>query len=145
MRIRDILATKGPDVVTVPPDATLREAMRHLVAHNIGAVVAVDDAGRIHGILSERDLLRTAADDPRRLETEHVADVMTRELITAAPEAEIRSVMQIMTERRIRHLPVVHREELVGIISIGDVVSALRRTVEEENEQLHAYIHGTTR
>jgi CBS domain-containing protein len=145
MRIRDMLAAKGSAVVTVTPDATLRDAMRHLVRHNIGAVVVIDDARQIHGILSERDLLRIAADDPRRLETGDVAGAMTRALITAAPEAEIRSVMEIMTEHRIRHLPVVEGKALVGIISIGDVVSALRRSVGEENQQLHAYIHGTTR
>ncbi|HSJ06528.1 MAG TPA: CBS domain-containing protein [Longimicrobiales bacterium] len=141
MKIRDILAAKGSSVVTVPPSASVLQAMAELVKHNIGAVVVVDDA--IRGILSERDLLRVAAADVRRLETAIVRDVMTRNIITASPEAEISAVMDLMTSRRFRHLPVVDgADRLVGIITIGDVVNALRQSVEAENRHLHAYIHG---
>jgi CBS domain-containing protein len=141
MKIRDILAAKGSSVVTVPPSASVLEAMAELVKHNIGAVVVVDDA--IRGILSERDLLRVAAADVRRLETAIVRDVMTRNIVTASPEADITAVMDLMTSRRFRHLPVVDgADRLVGIITIGDVVNALRQSVEAENRQLHAYIHG---
>lgn len=143
MKIRDVLAAKGTAVVTVSPSTSVVDAMAELVRHDIGAVVVVD--GAIRGILSERDLLRAAADDVTRLGTAKVQDLMTRDVITAAPDAEIHAVMDTMTARRFRHLPVVdHSGALCGIITIGDVVNALRRTVEAENRQLHAYIHGVT-
>jgi CBS domain-containing protein len=141
MKIREILAAKGSTVVTIPPSASVLEAMAELVRNNIGAVVVVDDA--IRGILSERDLLRVAHANVRRLETSLVRDVMTRAVITASPEADINSVMDLMTARRFRHLPVVEPDgTLCGIITIGDVVNALRQSVEAENRHLHAYIHG---
>ena len=141
MTIRDILRAKGGDVVTVAPETPVQEAMRVLARHNIGAVVVFD--GRIRGILSERDLLRAGADDVARLSAARVADLMTTEVVTAPATAELREVMDTMTERRIRHLPVVEAGELRGIISIGDVVNALRQSVEDENHYLHAYIAGT--
>jgi CBS domain-containing protein len=143
MKIRDVLAAKGTAVVTVSPSTSVVDAMAELVRHDIGAVVVVD--GAIRGILSERDLLRAAADDVTRLASARVQDLMTRDVITAAPDAEIHAVMDIMTARRFRHLPVIdHSGALCGIITIGDVVNALRQTVEAENRQLHAYIHGVT-
>jgi CBS domain-containing protein len=142
MKIRDIIARKGPAVVTVPPSTSVQQAMTELVRHNIGAVIVYD--GAIRGILSERDLLRAAAQDVRRLETARVDELMTRDVITASPEAEIRQVMQLMSERRFRHLPIVENGQLAGIISIGDVVNAMRETAENENRFLHAYIHGVS-
>jgi CBS domain-containing protein len=142
MRIRDMLATKGPAVVTVAPWQTVRDAMNLLVQHRIGAVVVYDNC--IRGILSERDILRAAAADPRQLETTSVKDLMTKAVITLQPDAPIRSAMDVMTERRIRHLPIVEDGMLCGIISIGDVVHALRQSVEEENRHLYAYIYGVS-
>jgi CBS domain-containing protein len=145
MKIRDVLTARARShVVTVGPDASVREAMAELVSHDIGAVVVVDD-DVIAGILSERDLLRAAAEDPQRLATAHVRDLMTRTVITASPDADIAAVMDIMTEQRFRHLPVIENGRLCGMVSIGDVVNALRRTAEDENRHLHAYIHGVTR
>lgn len=141
MTIRDILGRKGSSVITVPPGASVQEAMAELVRHDIGAVVVYD--GTIRGILSERDLLRAAAEDVSRLETSRVDDLMTRSVVTASPDAELGAVMKLMSERRFRHLPVVDAGRLAGMISIGDVVNALRRSAEEENRFLHAYIQGT--
>lgn len=141
MLLREILRSKGSDVVTIRPEATAHEAMRELVRHNIGALVVFD--GTLRGIVSERDLLRAGAEDPQGLARARVNDLMTRDVVTARPDAELREVMDTMTERRIRHLPVVEGGELRGIISIGDVVNALRRTTEAENQHLHAYIAGT--
>lgn len=140
MQIRDILREKGPAVVTIAPELPLQAAVQLLVQNNIGAVVVFD--GDIRGIISERDLLRRAADDVEQIASAQVRDAMTPEVITASPDADIREVMDTMTERRIRHLPVVDNGALVGIISIGDVVNALRHTVETENRFLHAYIEG---
>lgn len=141
MKIRDVLAAKGTIVVTVSPTTSVVDAMAELVRHDIGAVVVVDST--IRGILSERDLLRAAASDVAQLGIASVQDLMTRDVITASPDAEITAVMDIMTARRFRHLPVIdHDGVLCGIITIGDVVNALRRNAEAENRQLHAYIHG---
>lgn len=140
MKIRDVLRTKGPGVITVAPEVPIQEALRTLVRHNIGALVVSD--GSIRGIVTERDLLRAAADDMPRLATARVRDLMTVDVITATPDADIREVMDTMTERRIRHLPILDGDGLCGIISIGDVVNALRRSVETENRYLHAYIAG---
>lgn len=141
MKIRDLLRAKGSLVVTIAPDIPIQEAMRVLVQNRIGALVVVD--GRLRGIITERDLLRWGAEDIQRLTNSRVRDLMTAELITASPEAEIEEVMDIMVEKRIRHLPIVDQGALCGIISIGDVVNALRQSVESENRYLHAYIQGT--
>ena len=141
MKIADILRTKGSAVVTIAPDRTVQDALQMLVDHNIGALVVLD--GRIQGIVSERDLLRIAAADVRHLDSARVRDVMTTEVIVTAPDADIQQVMDVMTERRIRHLPVLSGGAVCGIVSIGDVVNALRQHVETENRHLHAYIAGT--
>ena len=141
MKIRDVLRTKGPAVITIAPDVPIQDAMRVLVRNRIGALVVHD--GRLRGIISERDLLRWGAEDIHRLMTSRVRDLMTVEVITASPEAEIEEVMDTMVDRRIRHLPIMEHGALAGIISIGDVVNALRQKVEVENRYLHAYIQGT--
>jgi CBS domain-containing protein len=141
MRVREILRTKGSDVVTVSPAVTVLEAMRLLVRHNIGAVVVFD--GAVCGILTERDILRLGAEDPQRLVASRVEELMTRDVVTGSLDAELHEVMEIMTERRIRHLPISGAQGLEGMISIGDVVNALRRSSEAENRHLHAYIAGT--
>ena len=141
MKIRDLLRTKGPAVITIAPDVAVQEAMRVLVKHRIGALVVFD--GKLRGIITERDLLRWGSEDVHRLAISRVRDLMTVEVITAAPEAEIAEVMDIMVEKRIRHLPIMENGVLSGIISIGDVVNGLRQSVEVENRYLHAYIQGT--
>ena len=141
MKIRDVLRTKGPAVITVAPDVPTQEAMRVLVKNRIGALVVHD--GKLRGIITERDLLRWGAEDIHRLLNSRVRDLMTVEVITASPDAEIEDVMDTMVERRIRHLPIMENGALAGIISIGDVVNALRQSVEVENRYLHAYIEGT--
>ena len=140
MKIRDVLRTKGPAVITIAPDVPVQEAMSVLVRNRIGALVVHD--GKLRGIITERDLLRWGGEDIHRLITSRVRDLMTVEVITASPEAEIEEVMDTMVDRRIRHLPIMENGALCGIISIGDVVNALRSTVETENRFLHAYIHG---
>jgi CBS domain-containing protein len=142
MSVREILRGKAPEVVTVAPDASVHEAMRVLVRHNIGALVVVSE-GAIRGILTERDLLRAGAEDPARLSHTRVEELMTREVITAEESVELREVMDTMTERRIRHLPITRGGTLHAMISIGDVVNALRRSTEAENQFLHSYIAGT--
>ena len=141
MKIRTLLEEKGYEVVTVPPSLSVLDAMGLLVSHNIGSVVVEEDSV-VQGILTERDILRLAAEDPTVLAQLRVEDAMTREVVVALPEDSVDYVMEIMTRNRIRHLPVVEDGWMLGILSIGDVVNALRKRVEAENRYLRDYIQG---
>ncbi len=141
MKIRDILRHKGANVVTASTSETVLEAARALVDHNIGGVVVVEGGGVI-GILTERDILRLAARSPDELQTLEVGQVMTRDVIQLAPDDDLAHVMEVMTENRIRHLPVVEDGGLAGIVTIGDVVNAFRSIAEDENAQLRQYIQA---
>lgn len=144
MRIRDILRSKGSDVVTVDPGRTVLEAMRTLVDHNIGSVVVVEEDD-VRGILTERDVLRLGADDPATLGSVPVREAMTEDLVIGELDDRIDYVMEIMTNNRVRHLPILERGELRGIVSIGDVVKASKQNAEAENKYLRDYIKGETR
>jgi len=139
MNIGHVLAQKGGQVYTVRPEHTVREALAQLAARNVGALVVVDEAGRPIGIISERDIVRAAVRD-EQLFGRAVGQLMTRNLIVAAPEDDLRAVAHTMTERRIRHLPVVVGARLVGIVSIGDVVKAQRDQYEGEIDILEARV-----
>ena len=141
MKIGDILRHKGANVVTASTGETVLGAVRTLVDHNIGGVVVVE-GGEVIGILTERDVLRLAAKSPDELRTLEVGQVMTRDVIQLAPDDDLTHVMEVMTENRIRHLPVVEDGRLAGIVTIGDVVSAFRRIAEDENAQLRNYIQA---
>ena len=123
MTIASILARKGGKVVTCRPEHTIRQALTLLAEHNIGALVVVDAAAGPAGILSERDIVREASRD-ERLFGRSVAEIMTRDVVVGVPDDDLRAVRHTMTERRIRHVPVVVDGRLVGIVSIGDVVKA---------------------
>lgn len=143
MNVRSILEEKGsPDVVTIDPDRTIQEAIGRLVEHNIGSLVVVDENGELAGIITERDILRVCADGGDRLATTRVADIMTRDLIVGDADDSIDYVMGVMTQNRIRHLPVVGRRGLKGMVSIGDVVKIQLHETEYENRHLKEYIQG---
>ena len=144
MRIREVLDQKGSEVVTVEPDRTVHEAMKVLVEHNIGAVVVTRD-GTIVGILTERDVLRLGAASPESLATTRVSDAMTTDLVVGVAEDLVDYAAGIMTANRIRHLPVLEGEGLPGVVSIGDVVNAMKQEKEVENRYLRDYIQGTVR
>lgn len=139
MNIATLLATKGPQVVTIRRGASVREALAELARHNIGALVIVDEAGLPVGILSERDVVRTAArhEDFYGLTVE---SIMSSDVVAGAPGDELKAVGHTMTERRIRHLPVVDHGKLVGIISIGDIVKAQRDQYEGEVDTLQTQL-----
>ena len=141
MKIEEILRTKGHDVVTISESKTVLEAAQLLVDHGIGGLV-VTDGERPAGILTERDILRLTARSPGELGSIPIGTVMTRDLITATPEDRLTEVMGVMTERKIRHLPVMVGERLAGIITIGDLLNACRTVAEAENSQLREYIQG---
>ena len=142
MRIRDILRAKGATVVTVSPDATVRELLAALAEHNVGALVVSEDGERVAGIVSERDVVRRLHEHGGALLDSTVSSIMTVEVRTCAPDEKIDDLRRIMTDHRIRHLPVVVDERLVGIVSIGDIVKSAISELETEREHLVDYIQS---
>ena len=143
MLIGQILAGKGREVVSTRPDATIAEVAGLLKARRIGAVVVADEDGELCGIISERDLARGLADHGAEILEMKVGQLMTREVVTCAPEDHIDHLMRSMTTGRFRHLPVLRDGEMIGIISIGDVVKHRVDELEAETHQLHDYIAGS--
>lgn len=139
MKIQNVLTTKGTQVITIHPEQSIREALHLLVSHNIGALVVIDRTGQIAGIISERDIIRAAAQD-EALFSQPVHAIMTSPVITGSPEDDLESVAHTMTEKRIRHLPVIDQGRLVGIVSIGDVVKAQRDKYRGEVDTLQTQI-----
>lgn len=125
MKVQLILATKRKGIITIAPEETLQAAAALLTQHTIGAVVVVNEAQKVVGILSERDIIRTIAHHQQPL-SQTVGAVMTQNVITGTPEDDIYSVAHLMTEHRFRHLPIVEDEQLIGMISIGDITKAQR-------------------
>ena len=141
MRIGAILARKPiRDVVTIRPDAAVRELLAVLAEHNIGACIVSGDGATVEGIVSERDVVRRLEADPSALE-HPVAGIMTRAVTTCTEDDTVDGVMAVMTEHRIRHVPVVDDTTLVGIISIGDLVKHRIDELTFERDQLDHYLH----
>lgn len=139
MRIADVLRNKGSDVATVAPIATVRELIGALTDRNVGALPVVDD-GRLVGIVSERDVVRRLHEGGADVLDARVADIMTSDVVTCSPGDSAEDLARVMTDRRIRHLPVVVEGTLTGIVSIGDMVKARITALESEREQLQSYI-----
>jgi CBS domain-containing protein len=139
MRIADVLRNKGSAVATVESRATVAELVAALSEHNVGAMVVLGPEG-IAGIVSERDVVRKLHDRGGELLAAPVAEIMTSEVFTCTPRDSVDSLTVSMTERRIRHVPVVDGGELVGIVSIGDVVKSRINQLQEDHDQLTAYI-----
>jgi len=137
-----ILRHKGDTVVTIAPDTTIAEAVSLLRMRSIGALVVSGDGMTPEGMLSERDIVRGLARDGARLLERRVEDIMTRAVVTCGRHDSLADLMALMTERRIRHLPVMHGGRLVGIVSIGDVVKNRLDEIESEAQSLKTYIAG---
>ncbi len=145
---------KGSTVVTIEVDKTVHDAISKLNAHGIGALIVTRETGDIAGIITERDVLRecgercshlTQSSEPRAEAcAAMVRDAMTKDLVIGVPDDDLTYVMGIMSNNRVRHLPVVDDGKLVGIISLGDVVNAHVDETEFENRQLKDYIHGAS-
>ena len=132
MKIADVLKGKGSSVVTTRPDSTVDTVIRRMRLERIGAVIISPDGKSIIGILSERDIVRALAEHGAALLAYKAQDLMTREVVTCSREDTLQSVMVKMTQRRIRHLPVVEQGRLAGIVSIGDAVKSRLEEVELE-------------
>lgn len=141
MRINEVLSAKvSPDVVTVRPGATVRELLTLLAEHNVGALIVSNDGVTVEGIVSERDVVRGLFDDESALNSP-VSSIMTSHVRTCSRKDPVNQLMQVMTEFRIRHVPVVEDDKLVGIISIGDVVKSRMSELQFERDQLDSYVH----
>lgn len=139
MKIRNILATKKGRIITIRPEDPVRRAIALLAEHRIGALIVLDEADRLVGIVSERDVIRAATED-EHLFGRPVRDIMTRQVIVGMPQDDVISVAHTMLERRFRHLPIMEDDQLVGIISIGDVLKTQRDAYQGEIDTLETQI-----
>jgi len=142
MNVERILKNKGNWVATIEPQASLAEAVELLAGAHIGAVIVSDDGAGVDGILSERDIVTALARHGESLLSWPVGEVMTREVFVCGPSDTVGELMAEMTERRIRHFPVVDDGRLVGIVSIGDLVKSRLDEVEFEANSLRSFIAG---
>ena len=140
MTIAKILRNKGTEVIGVGPEEDLGAVARTLVRHRLGAVLVRDEGGNILGIVSERDIVRALAEEEGVLDGQTAADVMTRKLFTVAPDTPIFQALEMMTDRRVRHLPVTEDGKLRGIVSIGDLVKARIEEAVTEAAALREYV-----
>ena len=140
MAVAHILRQKGSAVVTVAPTENVQSIVDTLAKHRIGAVVVVNAQGAIAGIVSERDVVRAMAGDAAGVVNKTAADIMTAKVRTCTPADSEAELMQMMTESRIRHLPVVAHGKLAGMVSIGDVVKLRMESMEAEADQMKTYI-----
>lgn len=142
MRIKDISRIKGREVITVKPHATLAEAIRHLVNNKIGAMPVCDFKGVLLGIISERDILRWVHRGNTDASRTQVKDVMTYKVVTADPEDDVEDVLITMTEKGIRHLPIMAGTRVVGILSLRDVIEEQLYESTTSVKALNEYIAG---
>ena len=143
MKVSVILQKKGSsNVVTIAPDATVGDAISILADHRIGAIVVSGSGNNVDGILSERDYARKVLLRGRSSRETPVREIMTSDVIFATPDQTVEDCMTLMTHKRIRHLPVLSDDRLVGVISIGDLVKAVIADQQETIEQLESYIRG---
>lgn len=141
MRISDVLRAKpSQDVITISPEATVRELIALLAQHNVGALIVSSDGSAVEGIVSERDVVRRLHSD-ESVVNGPVAAIMTTNVKTCEPEQSLDELMQLMTDNRFRHVPVVSDGALTGVVSIGDVVKNRMAELEFERDQLDSYVH----
>jgi CBS domain-containing protein len=142
MKISSLLARKGSSVTTITRDATVKDVVAELGSHGIGALVVSEDGVHIEGIVSERDVVRGLASSGPTLLDEKVSSIMTREVLSCGPEDDVVTLMSIMTERRIRHVPILADDCICGIVSIGDVVKIRIDELEKDQKELVEYINA---
>lgn len=143
MKIKDVLKQKTGTIFTINQEKTIFEGMSTIVPNKIGSLIVTDDQGKIVGIFSERDALRECYNNPDSFRDIKIKDVMTKSIIVAEPEDEVDYVLGVMTQNKFRHTPIVNKNgELVGIVSIGDLVKVQLSEKDFENKYLMQYIQG---
>jgi CBS domain-containing protein len=142
LTLNQLLDRKGRIVVSIAPDDPVLEAVRSMAERHVGALMVLEPGGRVAGIVSERDYARKVVLQGRSSHDTPVRDIMTPNVISITPDATIHDAMRVMTERRIRHLPVMTGDRLEGVVSIGDLVKVVMELQQAEIDTLQAYIHG---
>lgn len=145
MRVADILRNKGSAVVTIRASTTVAELLATLAEHNVGAVVVTGQQGDLSGIVSERDVVRRLHEHGPDLLHTPVAAIMTTDVVTCTPDDTVESLTVTMTQRRVRHVPVLSEGRLAGLVSIGDAVKSRISQLEQDSEQLASYITQSER
>jgi CBS domain-containing protein len=140
MKVKDILEKKGNRVITVEKESTVLDAMTIFSANRVGSLLVVDKANNIHGIIGGRDVLMAVVNHLDEIKTLTVEKIMTTDLIVGTPDDYVNDIMNIMTENRIRHVPIMEGKELKGLVSIGDVVKSQLKEKHVENKYLKDYI-----
>jgi CBS domain-containing protein len=140
MTVKTILSAKGGDVFSIDPTATLETAVKTLARHRIGALLVFGPDRRVIGILSERDVVRALAEQGADVLTKPLAQVMTRKVVTCGQAETVGTIMERMTTSKFRHVPVIEQDQVVGVISIGDVVKHRLHEMERESAALRDYI-----
>jgi CBS domain-containing protein len=140
MIIKSILAAKGDNIISIEPNASLESAVKMLAQHRIGALLVLGPDRRVVGILSERDVVRVLAGRGAGVLAQPLSHVMTRRVVTCSPSDSVGVLMERMTTGKFRHLPVIEHEQVIGVISIGDVVKHRLQEIEQESAALRDYI-----
>ena len=138
--LKQLLDSKGREVYTISPEASVLDALRLMAEKSVGALI-VTEAGRIAGVISERDYARKVILHGKSSHELEVRDIMTSKVITVSPRQTVEECMALMTEKRIRHLPVTEGERLIGVLSIGDLVKEVIAEQQQTIQQLESYIH----
>ena len=144
MKVADLLKDKGKSVITITPDEPAFFAMGKLIENQIGSLVVIDAEKKLVGIISERDIMRAAYSDIDTLKSKKVSQLMSTNIIIAIPEDDIDYIMGIMTQNRIRHVPIVTKDGIIGIVSIGDIVKYQLEEFQVKNRYLEEYMYGQT-
>lgn len=139
--VASILDRKGRDVYTISPDNSVYEAIERMADRNVGALLVMD-GDRLLGVFSERDYTRKIALQGRASKETRVEEIISNQVVTATPQSTIRECLELMTEHRVRHLPILEGEYVAGVISIGDLVNWIINAQRAQIEQLHSYISG---
>ena len=139
--VKHLLDSKGHDVISVAPDLSVFDAIKLMADKLVGSLLVMDDE-QLRGIVTERDYARKVIIKGRSSESTRVSEIMSTDVLTTSSSQTVNQCMELMTERRIRHLPVVEDDRVIGMISIGDLVQAIISDQQEEIEQLESYISG---
>jgi CBS domain-containing protein len=139
--VKHLLDTKGRQIVSIAPDASVFDAIKLMADNTVGSLIVIDDE-QLLGIVTERDYARKVILKGRSSDNCKVSEIMSTEVVMASSSDSVNECMEVMTERRIRHLPVVEDDKVIGVISIGDLVQAIISDQQEEIEQLGSYISG---
>lgn len=140
MKVKDILEVKGKVLVTINQNETIFDALETFAKNRVGSLIVLDDNNNTVGIIAPRDVLTNILNQCEQIKQTKVSEVMTKDIIVGTPEDNLEYVQMILTENRIRHLPIIDQNQLVGIISIGDVVKAQLHVFDAENRYLRDYM-----